>query len=59
MSLSEGYCSDCYYYDLCDHEKVCEYYYPVGEDVTDAEIEDMIERNRVEFRSEWYEYINS
>lgn len=50
-------CADCYYSDICPHDNTCEYYTPVGENAIDTYIDEVIERRRMSFRTEWFEYI--
>ena len=48
-------CRSCYYYEICKEEDECMDYTPVD---SDTEINDLIERNRLEFRSAWFEYVS-
>lgn len=51
-------CKKCTYYDVCPERSVCEDYYPLNEDVSDDQVERMIENGRDEFRLAWLEYIS-
>ena len=55
--LRKRHCSNCYYDDDCDCLEVCKDYTSLAEDVSDEEIDDIIENNRVAFRADWFEYI--
>lgn len=57
--MRKKYCCDCLYGYECGRAEVCEQYTPVGKEASDAEVNDMIEDNRVAFRAEWFEYIES
>ena len=54
-------CDNCVYGDICGNvdfaDGICSYYLPV-DDVIDECIEETIERNRNEFTTEWFEYID-
>lgn len=64
MSTKE--CKDCYYFNVCIIKDICEntYYntcddfHPVTEEAENAMIDEMIEQERIEYRSAWFEYIN-
>ena len=45
----------------CEHEclDTCDMYAPLTEEAAEAEIDDMIEDNRIAFRAEWFEYIEN
>lgn len=55
--MSNRYCVNCYYDDLCQSNEVCKDYTPVNEQAVDECIEDIIEKNKIAFRSEWFQYI--
>lgn len=50
-------CKNCFYYDKCRSREICEDYTPLEDDMSDAEIEEIIEAKRAEFREEWQQYI--
>ena len=50
-------CRHCLYYDQCGSYEVCEYYTPLGDEYDENNIEDIIEARRMEFREEWFNYI--
>lgn len=50
-------CRHCLYFDQCGLDEACEYYAPLGDEYDDDNIEDIIETRRIEFREEWFEYI--
>lgn len=50
-------CKNCFYNDKYPSEEVCEYYTPLEEEQDDAEIDELIEARRIEFRKEWFKYI--
>ena len=50
-------CKNCFYNDKCPSEEVCEDYTPLEEEQDDAEIDELIEARRIEFRKEWVKYI--
>lgn len=49
-------CRVCYYSDFCASDEVCDNYAPVGE-ISDDVAEDLIERGRIEFREDFFRYI--
>lgn len=52
-------CSLCIYYDICDHDKVCEYYDTDRMNPgTDLDTDRILKQGRIEFREEWKEYIS-
>lgn len=52
--MIEKYCSDCYY----NHSCVCDDTY--DDCCSDkCSVDDIIEANRIAFRSEWFEYIDT
>lgn len=55
--MSKKYCSNCLYGYEHGRSEVCEMYTPITPEAVDAEVDDMIEENRVAFRAEWFEYI--
>lgn len=55
--MSHKRCVNCYYGDLCQCDEVCEDYTPVNERSIDEEIDNMVEKNRIAFRAEWFIYI--
>lgn len=48
-------CDKCLWREQCLSYKPCEYYTAFEEDNA---IDDMIEKNRYEFRKEWFSYIS-
>lgn len=50
-------CDGCYWKDNCDYSSPCEYYDPLDDDHDDEKIHRFIEKERLKFRREWYEYI--
>lgn len=50
-------CSYCYFKDKCHQSEVCENYYPIDQQAEDDAIDEMIEKNRIAFRAEWFGYI--
>lgn len=50
-------CRHCLYFDQCGSDEACEYYEPLGDEYDDDSIEDIIEARRIEFREEWFQYI--
>lgn len=57
--MSHKKCVNCYYGDLCQCDEVCEDYTPVNEQSIDEEIDNMVEKNRIAFRAEWFRYIEA
>lgn len=55
--MDNRHCSNCCYSEWCQCDKVCEDYTPVGEQVINAEVDNLIESKRVAFYTEWFEYI--
>lgn len=45
----------------CEHEcaYTCDVYVPLTDEAIDAEIDNVIEENRIAFRAEWFEYIEN
>lgn len=56
MLKTEKKCSNCYFGDKCWCLDFCDDYYPI-DDLTDEEIDEMIEAGRREFLGEWKQYI--
>lgn len=52
------HCSNCYYYDVCNSSDLCDDYAPLGDAAEDYAIEELIEKCRQEFRTEWEQYIS-
>ena len=50
-------CSNCYFGDKCRSSHVCDDYAPI-EEISDLEVEIMVEEGRREFYREWLEYID-
>jgi len=51
-------CNNCYYQNVCANDTLCDDYTPVGVAAEDAEIDELIENGRQNFRAEWAEYIS-
>lgn len=51
--MNENY-KQCPYFDNCGLDETYKDYTPLGDDV---EIDDIIESRRIEFREEWFRYI--
>lgn len=49
-------CSDCYFGDKCKSLNACDDYSPIYE-LTDDEIDEMVEEGRQEFLDAWRQYI--
>lgn len=49
-------CSNCYFGDKCRNLYDCDNYSPIH-DLTDEEVDEMIENGRREFLDEWNQYI--
>lgn len=49
-------CSNCYFGDKCRSLYDCDNYSPIH-DLTDEEVDEMIENGRREFLDEWNQYI--
>ncbi len=56
MNNTYCFCKNCLFFDNCDGRAVCEHYAPLYEQSDDA-IQVDIERDRDEYRSAWFEYI--
>lgn len=50
-------CKYCFYNDRCSSKKVCEYYISFEDGEYDAAVDKLIEEKRIEFRKEWFRYI--
>lgn len=50
-------CSTCYFHDKCGSDIKCEDYAPIGDELSDDAIDDMIESNRDSFYRDWFKYI--
>lgn len=57
MILSFKKCANCYYNELCDSKRLCKYYHPIIDESIDELVDDYIERRRIKFRREWFDYI--
>lgn len=51
-------CSNCYYYDVCNNSDLCDDYAPLADAAEDYAIEELIKKDRQEFRAEWEQYIS-
>ena len=51
-------CRNCYFNDQCASACICDNYTPLDDEYSDGEIEEMIERDRDEFRHDYIEYIS-
>lgn len=49
-------CKFCYYRERCASAETCEYYTPLSDDY---DIDDITEKGRIEFRGEWFKYIEN
>lgn len=49
-------CSNCYFGDKCRSLHVCDDYSPINE-LTDDEVDEIIEARRHEFLDDWNQYI--
>ena len=49
-------CSNCYFGDKCRISHACDNYSPIN-DLTDREVDEMIDAKRLEFMDEWNQYI--
>lgn len=49
-------CSNCYFGDKCRSSHTCDNYSPIN-DLTDREVDEMIDAKRREFMDEWNQYI--
>lgn len=54
--MKNNRCSNCYFGDKCRSLYACEYYSPVGE-LTDEDVDEIIEVGHQEFLDEWNHYI--
>lgn len=52
-------CKDCYYGSICPSAEACEDFTPITEEAEDEAIEEIIERGREEFRTDWNTYISA
>lgn len=51
-------CKNCFWYGNCDGTTLCGYYYDVnGEEYSDGQIADMVERGRREYEQDWRIYV--
>lgn len=50
-------CRHCVFFDQCGSKEACEYYAPIGDEYNDDNIGSIIEARRMEFRDEWFKYI--
>ncbi len=55
--LDKKRCKDCYFYEQCHQTKACEYFTPMTDKAEDEAVDELIEKEREEFRSEWNQYI--
>ncbi len=54
--MNRGRCSECIFYDICDSGDVCEDY-AVDDIIDDYTLERNIRLGRLQFYSEWAEYV--
>lgn len=57
LLLREKKCADCYFFEQCHGEYVCDDYFPITQEAIDAEFDTYIESERESFRRDWFEYI--
>lgn len=51
-------CKACYWYEICSYDPPCDDFTPIGNELSDEEIDDLIEMRRLEYRAEWAEYLS-
>lgn len=56
--MRSKYCKTCLYDDICESRGTCKHYCPVDEDVTTANMDRYIEKNRHEYQNDWWRYID-
>lgn len=52
-------CEGCYFADNCKSKSACEYYTPADGEITESELYSIIEAERAEYYSDWFEYIHN
>ena len=59
--MTDKSCAYCYFVDFCKQDEVCDYYYPffAVDEESDEFIDDLIERGRIAFRGEWFNYLDN
>lgn len=50
-------CKNCFYFGECNSYTVCEYYTSSEEYIDDKKIDRFIEKERIAFRKEWFQYL--
>lgn len=55
--MSKNNCTTCLFGDHCVSKRDCEYYSPI-DDMTDIELEQYIEDERLQYLYDWWRYIN-
>lgn len=55
--MSKNNCTICLFGDRCVSKRDCEYYSPI-DDMTDIELEQYIEDERLQYSHDWWRYIN-
>lgn len=58
--MSKNNCMTCLFGDHCVSKRDCEYYSPIDliDDMTDIELEQYIEDERLQYLHDWWRYIN-
>lgn len=51
-------CKDCYYGNVCPRVAVCSEFTPITNEAEDMIIDEIIEKNRKIYHTEWNTYIN-
>lgn len=56
--MNDTNCKKCLFNDVCNERIPCEHYTQAGDDMTEDELEKYIEDTRLEFRKDWWRYID-
>lgn len=57
IKMNNQKCKHCYYGDVCPSVEACDSFVSVTDEADDVEINEIIERNRKDFYTEWNTYI--